>query len=780
MYKPSRSPNPNLYSEEDTKTKLITPAIRQAGWHDDFFCMEYTFTEGRVLYDGEKHQRGSRKRADYLLLARANYPIAVIEAKAYSRPLGEGMQQAIEYAKMLDVPFAYSTNGKDFLEHDLITGKEQKIPMDAFPSPQALNERWMAEKQQSPEVQEIIDAAPYYTSSNENFHEPRYYQRIAINRTIEAIAKGQKRILLVMATGTGKTYTAFQIIYRLRKSGILKKRGGTGRILYLADRNILIDQTMAQDFKPFDKSMVKVQQSKIDTSHEIFLALYHQLVGREGEPKPFEQVDPSFFDLVIVDECHRGSAKDDSNWRAVLDYFQSAVQIGMTATPKVDAGANNVDYFGEPLYTYSLAQGIRDGFLAPYRVTNCTIDSDVKGYTPKPGEVDLYGTPIEQKLYTQGDYGTVLHLINRRICVAKRITQMLRQIGRMTKTIVFLPTVEEAQAMRSVLANLNRDKCQEDHRYVMSITGEDLVGKQQLDNFISVKSCYPTVVTTSELLATGVDCKTCGLIVIDKEINSMTEFKQIIGRGTRLRTDYGKWHLEILDFRNATDHFYDPAFDPDPDEWIVKPEPKPTTSPNKPKPRTPSNISEPRAKYTVQGEDYTVIAEWTTDLGSDGKTMNTSSIKECIQGRYKTLDDFINNWSASQRKQAILKELWGDDKLLEEARKQNPALAEADDFDIICHIAYGQRIVTRKERAQNVRKSNYLAQYQGEAREVLEALLDKFAENGIQDIEDANVWDHDPFNQYGKPQRIAKLFGDEDGLQQALTELKNELYKSVA
>ena len=501
-------------TEEDIKRLFITKAITKAGWADDQIKMEY--------------YRQARKRADYVLFDRNNYPIAIIEAKDNKKPVGGGMQQAKEYAEILDIKFAYSSNGDAFLEHDFLTGYEKEISLEEFPTPKELKERLLASDPLTKVEEEIIHT-PYYFDAYS--YEPRYYQRIAINRTIEAIAKGKQRILIVMATGTGKTYTAFQIIYRLHKSETKKK------ILYLADRNILIDQTMTQDFKPFKKIMTKVKDCEIDSAYEIYMALYHQLIGKEGEPDPFEQVQPSFFDLITVDECHRGSAKDDSAWRKVLEYFCSATQIGMTATPKADEGANNLDYFGKPIYTYSLVQGIRDGFLAPYRVTNCFIDLDLQGYTPQEDELDIYNHPIEQRFYQQKDYGRDISFLKRKILVAHRITQMLHEIGRMTKTIVFCADIDEAEAMRSLLTTMNADLCKKDSRYVMRITGDDAIGKKQLDNFIDVDQPYPTIVTTSELLATGVDCKTCGLIVIDKEIGSMTEFKQIIGRGTRLRPD---------------------------------------------------------------------------------------------------------------------------------------------------------------------------------------------------------------------------------------------------
>jgi type I restriction enzyme R subunit len=755
--------NKKSLTEEDIKLQYITPALNKAGWENHLMRTEYFFTDGRVIFDGNIHERQSRKRADYVLFDKENYPLAIVEAKDNNKALGSGMQQAIEYANILDIKFAYSSNGDGFLEHDFITGIEKELSLEEFPSPHALRTRAREASQLTPEQEKILDV-PFYTDSYS--HEPRYYQRIAINRTIEAIAKGQKRVLIVMATGTGKTYTAFQIIHRLHKSGTKKK------ILYLADRNILIDQTMNQDFKPFKKFMTKVQGGTIDSAFEVYMALYHQLVSNEGEEDPFRQVQSTFFDLIIVDECHRGSAKDDSAWRKVLEYFESATQIGMTATPKSVEGADNLDYFNEPVYTYSLKQGILDGFLAPYRVTNCFIDIDLNGFTPDKDEVDIYKRPIEQKFYQQKDYGRNIAFLKRRLIVAHRITKMLHEIGRMTKTIVFCTDIEEAEAMRSLLTTLNADLCKKDSRYVMRITGDEIIGKKQLDNFIDVDQPYPTIVTTSELLATGVDCKTCGLIVLEKEIASMTEFKQIIGRGTRLRTDKGKWHLEILDFRNATKKFKDPEFDGDPE----LPKPQRGGGGGGPGPEPPKV-----SKYIVDGQEIQINTEIVSVLGEDGKSMRTESVtsftKKQICKKYKTLNDFIQSWTAAERKEAIVNELKDLNVLVNVVRAKNPALADADIFDIICHVAYDQPALTRKERAENVKKRNYFAKYEGKAREVLEALLDKYTENGIIEFEDVNILDHAPFDSIGKPSRIMKLFGGIPNFMKAIQELETEIYK---
>ena len=755
-------------TEADIRSKYIDPAILDRGWTESQIRREHYFTDGRVIFLGQNHDRQKGKKADYILYRANNLPIAIVEAKDNNKPIGGGMQQAIEYAQILNVPFAFSSNGDGFVEHDFFTGKERTLPLDAFPTPDELIGRWRAAKGFTDEQMPVFDA---YT------HEPRYYQIQAINNTIEAIARGQNRILIVMATGTGKTVTAFQIIHRLRAAGLKKK------ILYLADRNILIDQTMTQDFRPFKKVMTKVQGATIDSAFEIYMALYHQLVANEedNKPDPFTQVKPDFFDLIIVDECHRGSAKDDSAWRKVLEYFSSATQIGMTATPKAETGANNLDYFGNPVYTYSLLQGIQDGFLAPYRVTNSFISIDLQGFKPEEDERDIFGKEIEQRLYERKDIGRDIAFLKRREVVARRITKMLHQIGRMTKTIVFCTDTDEAEAMRELLVTLNADMCKKNPNYVMRITGDDPAGKKQLDNFIDVDAPYPTVVTTSELLATGVDCKTCGLIVIDKEIGSMTEFKQIIGRGTRLRTDKGKWHLEILDFRNATAKFKDPKFDGDPEP------PQGPADPKRPKPPVPPTPPTPPAhhdKYIVDGENIRINTEIVSVLGEDGKTMRTESVSDFtrrqLRKRYATLQDFIQNWTAADRKKAIVDELKEYSILIEAVREKNPSLANADIFDIICHVAFDQPPLTRRERANNVIKRNYFAKYEGKAREVLMALLDKYADYGILNLEDPDILDTDPFKQIGTPPRIVKIFGGPEKFVQAMKELESEIYKEAA
>ena len=760
-------------TEEDIKLRFITPAIvEKAGWQKELIKMEYYFTDGRVIFQGNVHARKQGKKADYLLHYSANNPIAIVEAKDNNKAVGAGLQQAMDYAKILDIPFAYSSNGDGFIEHDFLTGKETNINMDEFPTPDELLKRLRDSKKYTSEEIKAIEE-PYYWDAHTNI--PRYYQRIAINRTIEAVARGQNRILLVMATGTGKTFTAFQIIHRLTKSGLKR------RVLYLADRNVLIDQTMAQDFKPFKKVMTKIQKKNMDSSFEIYMALYQQLVSYdENIPDPFKEFKSTFFDLILVDECHRGSAKDESEWRKVLEYFSSATQIGMTATPKVKEGANNLDYFNEPLYTYSLKQGIEDGFLAPYRVTNSFLNIDLEGWTPEEDELDIKGNLIKAGFYNRKTFGRELVIMQRRDIVARRITKMLHRIGRMTKSIIFCADIEEAEAMRQLLVNYNSDLCKKDSRYIMRITGDENIGKKQLDNFIDPDQPYPTLVTTSEMLSTGVDCKTCGLIVIDKEIGSMTEFKQIVGRGTRLRTDKGKWHFEILDFRNVTQLFKDPEFDGDPE---LEGGGSKTNPPDRPR-RTVSHDQPPREygrkKYYINGKDIQINTEIVSYLGADGHTLVTESLtdftRKNIRGKYATLDEFIKNWTAADKKKVIVDELKEYNVLLDAVREKRPDLLNADIFDIICHVAFDKQPLTRKERANNVKKRDYLSRYEGVAKQVLEALLDKYADKGILEFENEDILDTPPFNTIGKPQKIVKLFGGWEKFEKALKDLENELY----
>lgn len=765
-------------TEEDIKLQFITPAIEAAGWDKlKQIKMEYNFTDGRVIVRGNITARGKRKRTDYLLYYKPNLPLAIVEAKDNRHSIGDGMQQGIEYAECLDVPFVYSSNGDGFLEHDMLCGKEREIKLEEFPSPEELWRRYKGDTSMTSD-QETLITEPYYFQPGDKT--PRYYQRIAINRTIDAIARGQNRILLVMATGTGKTYTAFQIIHRLWKSGRKKK------ILFLADRNILVDQTMQQDFKPFSKVMTKIEGKKLDSSYELYLSLYQQLAGDENE-EPFRAFKPDFFDLIVIDECHRGSAKEDSRWRRILEYFSSATQIGMTATPKETKEVSNISYFGEPIYTYSLKQGIDDGFLAPYKVLRVGLDRDLEGWRPRAGQHDIYGFEIDDREYNIKDFDKNLIIDERTIAVAKRITKFLKDTDRFAKTIVFCVDIDHAERMRQALVNENADLVAENSKYVMRITGDNAEGKAQLDYFIAEDSPYPVIVTTSKLMTTGVDCKTCKLIVLDNNINSMTEFKQIIGRGTRLKPDYGKEYFTIMDFRNACRLFADPEFDGDPiviiDDGGTNPE-----VPNDDPPATddpPYNgngggdePSEPHHKFRVRGVEVTILNERVQYYDKDGKLITesvTDYSKKNILGEYATLDSFLRAWNSEEKKQAIIDELQERGVLLEALREAS-GNKDIDDFDLICHIAYDKAPLTKAERANNVRKRGYLYKYSGLAQEVLSALLDKYMNEGIQDIENIEILSNDPFRQFGTPMKIAKLFGGKAGYKKAVKELQNEIY----
>lgn len=768
-------------TEEDIKLQFITPAIENAGW-DKFkqIKLEYNFTDGRVIVRGNVTARGKRKRTDYLLYFKPNLPVAIVEAKDNKHSLGAGMQQGIEYAEILDVPYVYSSNGDGFLEHDMTTGKEREIPIDEFPSPEDLWARYKGEKAITPDQEKLI-TEPYFFQAGDKT--PRYYQRVAINRTIDAIARGKQRILLVMATGTGKTYTAFQIIHRLWKSGRKKK------ILFLADRNILVDQTMTQDFKPFSKIMTKIEGKKLDSSYEIFLSLYHQLAGDENN-EPFREFKPDFFDLIVIDECHRGSAKEESRWRRILEYFSSATQIGMTATPKETKEVSNISYFGEPIYTYSLKQGIDDGFLAPYKVVRVGIDKDLEGWRPISGQTDIYGWEIEDREYNEKDFDKNLIIDERTEIVAKRITKFLKDNDRFAKTIVFCVDIDHAERMRQALVNENSDLVAQNSKYVMRITGDNAEGKAQLDYFIDEEEKYPVIVTTSKLMTTGVDCKTCKLIVLDNNINSMTEFKQIIGRGTRLKPDYGKEYFTTMDFRNACRLFADPEFDGEPIVIIDGDDPLPGDPPDIiVDPPFPSGGSdddgggdgeppEKRHKYRVRGVDVTILNERVQYYDKDGKLITesvTAYSKKNILGEYATLDSFLRAWNSEQRKQAIIDELQERGVLLEAIREAS-GNKDIDDFDLICHIAYDKAPLTKAERVNNVKKRGYLYKYSGLAQEVLSALLDKYMNDGIKDIDNLAILSNDPFRKYGTPMKIAKLFGGKAGYMQAVHELQEELY----
>lgn len=781
------STNKQTMSEEDIKLKFITPALENAGWDKmRQIKMEYAFTDGRVIVRGKLVARGSKKRADYLLSYKPNLPLAIIEAKDNKHSVGDGMQQAIAYAETLDVPFVYSSNGDGFLEHDMKNGTEREIPLDQFPSPEELWRRYVGEEQFTPEQESLI-TEPYYFQPGDK--SPRYYQRIAINKTIEAIARGQNRILLVMATGTGKTYTAFQIIHRLHQSGRMKK------ILYLADRNILIDQTMGEDFKPFEKVMTKVEAKHLDSSYEIYMALYHQLAGDDNE-EPFRQFAPEFFDLIIVDECHRGSARDESRWRKILEYFESATQIGLTATPKETKDVSNIHYFGEPIYTYSLKQGIDDGFLAPYKVIRVGLDKDLEGWRPEKGQRDIYGEEIEDREYNIKDYDKALIIDDRTQAVAKRITQFLKENDRFAKTIVFCVNIDHAERMRQALVNENADLVRENAKYVMRITGDNPEGKKQLDYFIAVEEKYPVIVTTSKLMTTGVNCKTCKLIVLDNNINSMTEFKQIIGRGTRLYPTHGKEYFTIMDFRNASRLFADPDFDGEPVSVIDLgpdddfPTDEDDNPPNPPYPDDEerwsldgdddddSGTRSKRPVYRVRNVPVKILSERVQYYDKDGKLVTESLTdypKRNILGKYATLDAFLTAWNSEDRKQAIVDAL-KDEGVLLDALREIAGNKDLDDFDLICHIAYDAPALTKAERANNVRKRGYLYQYSDLAQKVLDALLDKYMTDGIAEIENIEILSNDPFRQFGSPLKIAKAFGGKAGYLQAVHDLQNQIY----
>lgn len=756
-------------TEEDVKYHYITPAIEDAGWHKNQLKFEYTFTDGEIKIRGDKSKRGVKKRADYLLLYEPNLPIAIVEAKDQYHSIGDGIQQAVNYGRILDVQFVYSSNGTGFLERDRINGTEKELSLDEFPSPEELWERYIIGKQITPEEEEII-TQPYHYDINNN-RTPRYYQRIAINRTIESVVQGKNRILLVMATGTGKTYTAFQIAHRLKKSGLKKK------ILYLADRNILIDQTMDDDFKPFEKVMTKIRNRQIDSSYEIYFALYQQLVDENTSKHPFTELEPEFFDLIIVDECHRGSAAEDSEWRKILEYFHSATQIGMTATPKETKDVSNIDYFGEPLYTYSLKDGIRDGFLAPYKVIRIVIDKDLTGYRPEKGKSDSKGNLIEDREYNILDYDKNIILEKRRKVVAKRITEFLKKTDRFSKTIVFCEDTEHADAMRHHLINENTDMVAENEKYIMRITGNDEEGKKQLDYFLADNEKYPTIVTTSKLLTTGVNCKTCKLIILDANINSMTEFKQIIGRGTRIKEEYGKNYFTIIDFRNNCRKFADPEFDGEPISLIE-------ISYNEEIPISNNNnscdgeVKPPKPKSKIEDVEANIILEQNQCYDSNGNLITENLIdysQNKIIEEYGDLNTFLTKWTSGMKREAIIEELYQHDILLDELRevvgKEN-----MDDFDLICHIAFDKEPLTRQERVNNVKKRGYLNNYDGIARDVINGLLDKYATDGIEDIENIQILDNDPFRTFGSPIKISKAFGGKNKLLTAISDLQRELY----
>ena len=777
-------------SEEDIKSRYIQPALEDKGWDKYHMRLEFAYTAGQIVVQGSLKHRKRGKRVDYLLYTEDNYPIAVVEAKDRKHAPADGIQQAIDYAHDLDLPFAYATNGEQFVEHDMNTGAEQTFGMDDFPTPLALRERhrqWMYENLNlTDEGAHLLDI-PYYSDSDS--YPPRYYQRIAINKVIEAVACGRNRILLVMATGTGKTYTAFQIIHRLHASGRMK------RILYLADRNILIDQTMRQDFKPFRKVMSKVQGKSAESGFEIYMSLYGQWVKNEkemqpGEKQPYESYAKDFFDLIVVDECHRSSINEDKEWHKILTYFDKATQIGLTATPKSVEGADNFEYFGLPVYTYSLKQGIADGYLAPYRVTKSFINVDMEGYVTEEGEQDLFGQDIEESIFTRNSFGREIHITERQKVVAYRITQMMKVIGRMTKTIVFCPDQEEAAIMRELLIAMNQDMVRRYPDYIVRITSDDRVGKSLLDNFIDPYEPCPVIATTSELLTTGVDCKTCGLIVIDKEVSNPTTFKQMIGRGTRIFEKKDKMNFEILDFRGAT-QLFEKGFDDDvdPEDYGKRTKEGKTEDGEDGGKKGGGDggkqpPKEPHRKYHVEGHDIRIVHEVVQFLGEDGKTLFTERLsdftRKTIKKHFPTLDAFRGAWAQADKKQAILDELAENNVLLDAVREESPALQDCDYFDIICHVAFDQKPLTRKERIEGVRKRNYLAKYEGQARKVIEGLMEKYGEVGVTNIENPQILNLNPFSQIGKRARIMKgIFNGPDEYNKAVRDLENELYKEA-
>jgi type I restriction enzyme R subunit len=779
--------NKKALTETDIRSKFITPALLGADgdkWNlHTQIREEVYFTRGRVIVRGKTVKRGEAKKADYILSYKPNLPLAVIEAKDNTHAVGAGMQQALEYAEILDVPFAYSSNGDAFLEHDrtVTSGTvTREIPLDQFPSPAELWTRYRAVKGFTPE-QEVVATQDYYDDGTRRM--PRYYQQIAINRTVDAIARGENRILLVMATGTGKTYTAFQIIWRLWKSGARK------RILFLVDRNILADQTKTNDFKPFGAAMTKITNRTVDKSFEIYLCLYQAVTGTEEEQNIYKQFSPGFFDLVIIDECHRGSAADDAAWRKVLEYFSAATQIGLTATPKETKDVSNIEYFGDPIYTYSLRQGISDGFLAPYKVVRIGIDKDLDGWRPEIGQTDKYGNTIEDREYNDSDYDRHLILEKRTTLVAAKITEFLRATDRFAKTIVFCENIDHAERMRQALVNANPDLAAANPKYVMRITGDNDEGKAQLDNFIDPEKTYPVIACTSRLMSTGVDAQTCHLIVLDRRIASMTEFKQIIGRGTRINEDYNKLYFTIMDFKRATALFADPDFDgdpvqiyePKPDETVVPPDDPTGTDDHKPADigidEDPGTDDKPK-RYVVDNVEVRVATERVQYLDEHGKLI-TESLKDysrkTVRQAYASLDDFLTVWNDAVRKQTILDELARKGVFLEELAAQ--VGRDYDAFDLVCHIAFDAPPLTRRERAERVEKRNVFGKYGDKARAVLDALLWKYADSGIGSMESMDILNVDPLRKLGTPVEIVSWFGGKPAYLAAIHNLQTALYQ---
>ena len=768
-------------TEEDIKLNYITPAILK-GWKGHI-TMETRITDGRINIRGNIVVRSKPKFVDYLLYLNDGKPVAVVEAKDNNHSVSHGLQQAMTYAQMMDLPFAYSSNGDAFYEHDFLTGQEQQIELEKFPTQDELIARYYAELNGGngiSVVEKKIVSQPYYSS--QSTYPPRYYQRNAVNRTVEAIARGQQRLLLVMATGTGKTYTAFQIVYRLLRSDLKK------RILYLADRNILVDQSIAQDFAPLEKTTYKVDFSdkeclKEIASHEVNFALYHQMVGQNDE-EHFRQIPPEYFDLIVVDECHRGSAKEDSNWRKVLEYFSSATQIGMTATPKESEKVSNIDYFGEPVYIYSLKQGIEDGFLAPFKVINITTNIG-DGWRPYHGQTDIYGNVIEDRIYNNRDYDYNIILQDRIDEVAREITEYLKSTDRMQKTIIFCASEDHAERMRIALINRNSDMVKENPDYCVRITGSDVYGKSKLDYFISVSEPYPVIATTSELLSTGADCKMTKLIVLDKTVESMTTFKQIIGRGTRIREKDGKTHFVVMDFRNVTRLFSDPDWDGpvEQDEGFQHGGTKPKGGGHgggggKEPPVDP--VETPIVDK--DGCKVKIINKTVSVYDANGKLLRQEDIidytRTNIKGEYASLSDFIRKWKASDKKKTIEESFMAmgiDLKVL----KADQGMKDVDDFDFICYVAYGKKPLTRKERANNVKKKDFFSKYSADAQAVLDILLDKYMNQGITEVEDIKVLSLADFANYGKPAKIVKLFGGKAQYEAAVRELEANIYEEI-
>lgn len=776
-----------ILSEEDIKLRYITPSILDKGWSVEDITMEtkVKLTDGKINLRGNFVSRGKAKFADYVLYYNHATPIAIVEAKDANHTVAHGLQQAKEYAQMMDVPFAFSSNGQGYQEYDFLTGKERSLSMNQFPTKEELYARFISESNEGDGLSDSemkVISQPFCTG--QDIFPPRYYQRNAVNRTVNAVAQGKNRLLLVMATGTGKTYTAFQIVYRLLKSGLVKK------VLYLADRNVLVDQSIQQDFKPLNKTIHKVSYQKDkgpgNTAYEVYFALYQQLIGQGGKQQYKELFKPEFFDMVIVDECHRGSAKDDSNWREILEYFDGAIQLGMTATPKETRYQSSITYFGEPIYSYSLKEGIEDGFLAPFKVINITTNIGDE-WRPTKGQKDINGNLIEDRIYNNTDYDYNIVIEDRIREVAHEITDYLKNTDRMSKTIVFCADEEHADRMRTALVNENSDMCRKNPDYVVRITGSDAYGQSKLDYFISVASKYPVIATTSKLLSTGVDSKMVKLIVLDQRINSMTEFKQIVGRGTRILEKNGKTHFTIMDFRNITRLFADPEWDGpiEIDEGYGNQKPKdyseiPDDTPgiNEPDVNPERN---PKPIVDREGCRVEVINKVVSVYDANGKLLRTESItdytRKNINETYVNFDDFISHWNAAEKK-AEITDLLRDNGINLHVLKQEKNMDDVDDFDFICHIAYGKKPLTRRERAENVKKRDVFNKYGAEARKVLEALLDKYANDGISQLENRMVLKLDPFRQMGSPANIAKLFGGNKQYFSAVKELENLIYNN--